>query len=175
MYADLINPDLTARRHPDSWTLKYSALPYVAKGRSFAGVDCWGLIWLVFYTELGIDVGQFGEMKYSRAEEVRENIHNTILAKAEELHWEKVAGQVPIEGRAGHFGLKWIKPVKILDVVLIKFGQFATHVGLMCSRTDMLHILEGTKVTIEDITRPTWKGRIYGVYRHPLVEVVGVA
>lgn len=36
------------------WVHRYLALPYVPGGRSSAGVDCWGLLRLVYAVEFGI-------------------------------------------------------------------------------------------------------------------------
>ncbi len=36
------------------WIVKYIGLPYVEGGRSWLGVDCWGLLKLVYHHEKGI-------------------------------------------------------------------------------------------------------------------------
>jgi cell wall-associated NlpC family hydrolase len=38
------------------WIVKYIGLPYVEGGRDWRGVDCWGLLCLIYKQELGIDL-----------------------------------------------------------------------------------------------------------------------
>ena len=45
---------------------KYINLPYKNLGRSFDGVDCYGLIWLIYKGELGIELPDFTELCYSQ-------------------------------------------------------------------------------------------------------------
>lgn len=39
-----------------SWAQKYIGIPYRQCGRSLAGIDCYGLVWLVYRDVLGIEL-----------------------------------------------------------------------------------------------------------------------
>lgn len=39
-----------------NWWDKYIGLEYLDLGRDMGGVDCWGLVWLTYYKELGVEL-----------------------------------------------------------------------------------------------------------------------
>lgn len=152
---------------PQAWANTYRGLKYKEKGRSLSGVDCWGLVWLAFHQELQVEVGMFDELQYEGSQANKAEIEQKIHQERVLGGWKTVAEQQPILAKPGYSALTRLTKLQAFDITLIKMGSFDTHVGLICSQNHMLHILQGTEVTIEEISKPTWERRIIGVYRHP--------
>lgn len=121
---------------------KFVLLPWKAGGRSFDGVDCWGLVYL-WYKELSIDIPSYDYYAYGRntASTVR------IIAQEKEKNWIEV-----------------YEPERN-DVILLRVGGLAVHVGIYLGNDKMLHIEEGREACVADLTRSEWKNRILGYYR----------
>jgi len=47
------------------WVQKYTVIPYVNGGRDFSGIDCYGIVYLVYKTERNIIIPTFEELAYS--------------------------------------------------------------------------------------------------------------
>lgn len=61
------------------WAEKYMTVPYKAFNRKpdFSGCNCWGLVYLVFQHELGIDLPSYGELSAKRIREVHKEVHSS--------------------------------------------------------------------------------------------------
>lgn len=143
---DVILPAL--EWEPSPWVSVYSSTPYVEKGRSTSGVDCWGLVWLIYWEQLGIDVGHHDDLEYEGSKVNKQEIVERVRSTAE-AEWGRVSGNA-----------------QMFDVILFKIGSFTTHVGVVCSMRSFVHILQNTNVTIEDFSSPSWAKRIDSVWRH---------
>lgn len=125
----------------------YVDLPWRTAGRARDGLDCWGLVWLVYREMLGIELPS-GAGLYTTAADRRENAR--IIAGGLP-DWR----QVP-EDQA--------KPG---DVVLMSRHGTACHVGLLARRGWLLHIREGLasyQVPVDRITREGYA--VVGWFRH---------
>jgi hypothetical protein len=127
-------------------TSKYVDLPYVSKGRDFKGVDCWGLIYLIFKIEFGILIPSWSA-EYENA--------NKVQLKKFKDNSVYFNGWVEIE-----------KP-EVNSVILFEMGKLF-HVGLCLDKRgrEMLHIMRGTKVTIEKLDSALWKYRQKWGYKY---------
>lgn len=114
-------------------------VPFKRHGRDFNGWDCWGLIKLAYDQVFGIKVsdGDFGSPE--------ENAEAFNQGKEE---WFKVAQERPG------------------DVVLMRNGRLACHVGLVIEKGLMLHTQEKYGTVVERFYSPTLKQRVVGIYRH---------
>jgi cell wall-associated NlpC family hydrolase len=53
------------------WSRDYVGLPWKFAGRSSEGVDCWGLLWLVYREVLGIPIASYAPERPTRLSESR--------------------------------------------------------------------------------------------------------
>jgi cell wall-associated NlpC family hydrolase len=126
------------------WTNDYIDLPYKIDGRDRGGVDCWGLVHLVYRERLGVTLPDI------------EGYH-----AAHGNDWAKIAA-VMEEGAA-----RWQQVARpsLYDAVLLRRGPLACHVGVYAGNGNMLHICEGINSTVEPVNGLRWKKRVVGFYR----------
>lgn len=127
---------------------KYLPIPFKNHGRGFSGVDCWGLVLLVYKEERGIimpDLGDLYSDAYARCE-----VDSTVT-QAMGAPWTMVVepGQE-----------------KPFDVLVFKRGGLKTHVGIWVEKGKMLHALEGVGVCVERYENIQWKHKLQVVLRY---------
>lgn len=143
------------------WAVKYLGMPYKDQGRDFEGVDCWGLIWLVYTTEGVAEIPSYGTMSQHTIQEAMK----TIQADSAGKDWVQV-----VPGTEEEFDVVLLDaPLRLENRLrLIPF-----HVGVVTSPGVMMHIEEGTEVCVvpfrDTETRtahPSVGRRVVGIYRH---------
>ena len=123
----------------------YVGLPFAPRGRGRDGVDCWGLVCLVYAELLARPLPSYDD-RY------------TSLDAAERAHRDALIG----EGRAQ------FQPVEVeraFDLALFASGDLMAHIGLVVEPGRMLHIRRGSHSVIEDYRRPAWARRLLGFWR----------
>lgn len=148
--------DPTLPRKPPSWVNDYIGIPFETHGRDHNGLDCWGLVRLVYEEKKGIILPSFTDV-YDDIKQDNKSIAAEIRANMP--RWEQVA-------HSTHDGLVWDKDPEALDVVVMNIGNRPLHVGLMVSKDCMLHIERGIESACEKINQTQWKSRIAGVFRY---------
>jgi cell wall-associated NlpC family hydrolase len=123
---------------------KYIMIPYKNKGRSFDGCDCWGLIYLIYLNEFGINLPLLSE-KYSDASEGKQ-IADTIRKNKPLIN--NIQKETPDYG----------------DVVVFNIKGYTSHVGIYIGRNKVLHILKNINSGIERLDSFRLKGRVEGYY-----------
>jgi cell wall-associated NlpC family hydrolase len=165
----------TPPHDPESWAARYIDLPFVERGRDWAGVDCWGLPHLALWEEFGCETPRH-ETGYvtCRQSDVPEI---AALIEAGKPGWHVVA-EAPyyrdeLAGRARPPAPKddyWICPLgdeRPGDLLLIRqYGQ-PCHFGLVAGGGHMLHTEEGINAKCVPYVDRDWRRRIVGIYRHP--------
>lgn len=130
-----------------AWWVPYVGLPFADGGRDLSGVDCWGLVRLVYAREIGIDLPAYGEI--SAADLLR--VAHAMRAGALSDHWRAVAAP-------GAF-----------DVVLMRAstgGQMVVHVGVMADSRRVLHAEPAAGSALVPVDHYTIRGRIAGYRRY---------
>ncbi len=124
-------------------------VPFVEKGRSFDGWDCWGLIYVAYNELYGIQLPD-GAEEYSSTRR-REELQS-LIATGMIISWEPCDPHEPG------------------DVALLRMMGRSCHVGLMLHDMWMLHVQAGVNAIVEQIDRAPWRtdnyNKIEGIYHH---------
>lgn len=124
---------------------RYVGLPFLDRGRSLVGLDCWGLLCLVYRELRGIELPSYAEAYVTAAD--RAGIAALI---ADEISpWQPVpAGEeMPFDG------------------VLMREGKFPRHIGLVTLPGKLLHVDRGETSRIESYRAGLLACRVVGFYR----------
>lgn len=134
---------------------KFVQLPFKDRGRDWTGVDCWGLVRLVYQTVPAVPVTLPLWTEVSPTE--LRTVIRCITAGAEEPVWR------PVE----------TKDVRMLDVVLmsVQHSRMVGHVGVMINDTHCIHTERGANTCVVPLTDISIRNRIRGFRRHKDVVV----
>ena len=122
---------------------KYIGIPYVEKGRDENGVDCWGLVRLVYKNELDIALPSFNtEYETSDNERLEE-----LFAQYKE-GWQSVDSP------------------EVGDVVIFRIFGYESHIGVCVGDNNFLHVREGRDSVIESLNNAKWNRRITGFFKY---------
>lgn len=130
---------------PVNWATPFVGIPDLAKGRTVAGADCWGLAMLVYREVCGIELPDYA------SEYLDDRDHaelGAIFAR------EKVkASWLPVDRPDAY------------DLVLFRIGRHDSHVGIWAAPNRMLHTVMGDYSKIGRFDQSPWLGRLVGIYR----------
>lgn len=121
----------------------YIGIPYSDKGRSWSGLDCYGLLQLWMYHERGVDLPDYLEVYTSASDR-----HSV----AEAIEENKV-GWTPV--KQPEFG----------DALLFRVLGSPMHVGIKLKGNDFLHAFQNCDSCVERLDSLTWSRRLVGAYR----------
>jgi hypothetical protein len=125
------------------WQNKYIGIPFLDKGRDTDGIDCWGLVRLVYKQEYNIDLPNFStEYEADDTERMRD-----LFAQYKE-GWEQI--DAPTEG----------------CIVLFNILGVESHMGIAISSTHFLHARDKYTSAIESFESVGWRNRITGFYKY---------
>ncbi len=136
-------------RTPAIWSDAWLGLPYADLGRSRAGADCWGLAWLVYADECGIDLPSYHDAYTDPAE--AEEIERALAGREPWSDWRRVEQPRPF------------------DLALFARGSSRSHVGIIVQGRLMLH-MPVSGACIVHLDRSRWGQRLAGIYRHREME-----
>jgi len=125
---------------------QYIGLKFKNRGRTKEGVDCWGLVRLIYKEQFNIELPSYDD-EYKSSHNIRET-QEAINEHAKE--WIPITKELVSPG----------------DVVVLRLSGYPTHVGMVIEKNKMLHIIDGTDAVIENYTGRLWEHRIVGFFRH---------
>lgn len=130
------------------WSNAYIGLPWRERGRDRDGLDCWGLARLVLAEQCGMVLPSYAG-DYASIEE-REDLAALIADQSHRL--------VDPVDRAD---------VRPFDLVLMRYGVAAMHVGVVVEPGRLLHIRRGARSEAPRYDRPLWPHPIASFWRVP--------
>ncbi len=128
------------------WSAGYVGIPWVARGRDEGGLDCYGLVRLVYADRCGVLLPDYGG--YVTARERREI--DALIGGA-----IGIGDWLQVDRRAA----------RTLDVAVFATGGLATHLGVMIDARRMLHVAERRDAEISRIDAGQWAQRLVGIFR----------
>ncbi|AKO97603.1 MULTISPECIES: NlpC/P60 family protein [Marinovum] len=129
-----------------SWSDRYVGLPAAKLGRGWQGVDCWGLVELVYREELGIELPSYAGT-YADPSEVAEV---SRLINAAEARGPWVPSHV----------------IRTFDVLTFGAGRWRSHVGIALDARLMLHVQGHDCAKLEHYRTGRWQHRFRGGFRY---------
>ena len=136
-----------------SWAQTYLGIPFVDRGETRSGCDCWGLLKLILKEQCGYDVSAHEDVE---AGDMLAKVRKIMRGAEDDPQWQRVEkeqafdgvlmrGQVRVEGRTRG------RPI---------------HVGVVVQPGTLIHVEHGSGVTIVDYKRhPMIKNRVLAFYR----------
>jgi len=119
-------------------------IPFRAGGRDRSGLDCWGLVRLVYAEQCGVELPAYSGL-YA---DVSDQVAVRAIFETERGEWVEVAAPEP------------------LDAIWCRIAGHECHVALSVVPGLMLHALLGHGTRTERIPSPAWQRRTIGYYRH---------
>jgi cell wall-associated NlpC family hydrolase len=125
---------------------RFVGIPWLDKGRSIVGCDCWGLVWMVYRELRGIELPSYSEHYVTAAD--RRATARLIAGELDD--WQEIPSSEEI----------------VFDGVLMREGQFPRHIGIVTAPGMLLHVSEGETSRIERYRSGILANRIVGFYRY---------
>ena len=125
------------------WSAEYIGIPYQINGRDRDGIDCWGLVRLVYQEQLGKQIPSYAGY-YDHAED-----YDGFATAFDEgiADWQEVT-----------------EP-KEFDSIWVRLMGIDCHTGVMLDNGKMLHAMVGAESCIVDVSTKAWQRRVIGCYR----------
>ena len=130
-----------------TWATQYLKLPFVDRGRDRAGLDCYGLVRLIYQEQRGILLPSYTE-HYATAEDQTEIV---ALARGEiATRWKTIP----------------ITDVQLFDGVILRIAGQPIHFGMVLDEHYFIHTMRGVWSVLERWQSLAWQHRIVGAVRY---------
>lgn len=127
-----------------TWYNKYIGVPFAEKGRDLQGVDCWGLVCVIYEKEFGIKLPTYVECYNSTDDR---EILSRLIADESASHWVEQ------------------KKPKEFDVLVLNVDGLPFHVGIYTYDRKFIHCEKGFNTVHSKLDSFRWRNRLAGVYR----------
>lgn len=130
---------------------QYIGIPFASKGRDRTGLDCWGLLRLIYAEQRGIELPCLADT-YEHSD------HGAEAVLRHREGWLDIVN--PSEG----------------DLVLFRV-RGEPHIGMVLEGRQFIHARDGAEVCIESLDSVQWASRIEGFYTYApnAVSLIGAA
>ncbi|MEN6535655.1 MAG: NlpC/P60 family protein [Bryobacteraceae bacterium] len=125
---------------------RFVGIPYLDRGRSIVGCDCYGLLWMVFRELRGIELPSHGDRYVTGAD--REAMARLIAGELDDWHEVEASQETAFDG------------------VLMREGKFPRHIGIVTAPGMVLHVQRGETSRIERYRSGFFIHRVVGFYRY---------
>lgn len=132
------------------WYNKYIDIPYRDGGRDASGLDCWGLVRLVYKDQYNIQLPNLSD-QYTTAKD-HDQVSEVLAREKENWSAQQTA--------------------EVGDVIVFKMLGAETHVGIYLGDSKFLHIREGVNSVVESVDSRLWKHRLVGYFKY-IQQAVG--
>lgn len=132
------------------WLREFVGIPRVVAGRSRAGVDCYGILWLVYRDVLGIEVASYANETLDAKE--RAEVADLIAGGRVISPWRQVE----------------IGTEREFDMVVFRRGGIESHIGVVVEPGRMLHVVDENGSYVETYASGRWNARLISAHRHEL-------
>jgi lipoprotein Spr len=133
--------------------IEYTKIPFKANGRDFSGADCWGLVWLIYRYELGIDLPTYTHYDANTLREVaKAMMTHSIADDWIEVDEPKKFDVVVMRAR-----------VRAMDG---KRRSLPIHVGVAVDKYRFIHCEQGVNTVVERFSNRVIMPRIEKICRH---------
>ena len=122
--------------------MKYLTIPFKDRGRDHSGVDCFGLVQMIYKQEFKIQLPSYIEAYEN--EKDREAICNEINKE------KKLSGWVETDNP------------KHGNLIILNLLGRPLHLGVMLDHKSFIHCMKGKGTIIEKTTDIIWRNRING-------------
>jgi len=136
------------RTTPPDWTSLYVGVPWRDRGRDRDGLDCWGLVRLVYGERFGIALPDLG---------------GSYGASEDAPSVSRVLGEEAAP--AGSWTRREGSPEEVGDVGVFRIRGLPAHVGIAVSDRKILHVVRGANSVVEEFDGPLWGPRVDGWFR----------
>lgn len=123
----------------------FVGLPFAPRGRTRAGVDCWGLVCLVYREVLGRELPSYDD-RYQTLD-AAERAHRSALIDEGRGLFVPATDEAPF------------------DLVLLAAGPVMAHIAIVVETGRMLHVQRDRWSVIESYRSPRWQRRLRGFWR----------
>lgn len=127
------------------WYNNYIRIPFLDKGRTEKGADCWGLARIIYKNRLNIELPSFLAYENTRDSNSINNLYRNHYK-----NWESVE-----KGNEKEY-----------DIIVFRMMGVPCHIGIVIGDGYMIHCLEGSGTIISNYKKDQqWFRKIEGIYR----------